>query len=168
MCRGGVSPPDNKGENLCLQGETKPFRGDEHPLERLFTNFLSEATESYKERLWRTGQRRGSHALRAYLNSVPTLSYPRQPASSAWTTASMLIGGFSPPKLVKSRVKRGSGGVFISPPPKIIMGVKKDFRVCKCYPKILLPKSSWGFGREKYYLIWEFATQSVQTQCATR
>ena len=55
----------------------KPFRGDEHPLERLFTNFLSKATESYKERLWRTGQRRGSHALRAYLYSVPTLSYTR-------------------------------------------------------------------------------------------
>ena len=101
-------------------GRTKPFRGDEHPLERLLTNFLSKATESYKERLWRTGQRRGSHALRAYLNSVPTLSYPRQPASSAWTTASMLIGGFSPPKLVKSTAKRGSRGVFCPfPPPKM-------------------------------------------------
>ena len=74
-------------------GRTKPFRGDEHPLERLFTNFLSEATESYKERLGSTGQRRGRLAEPAYLYSVPTLSYPRQSASSAWTTASMLIGG---------------------------------------------------------------------------
>ena len=59
--RGHVSVPEDIPRpkvgaiNCCLAGyeagETKPFRGDEHPLERLFTNFLSEATESYKERL---------------------------------------------------------------------------------------------------------------------
>ena len=38
----------------------------------------------------------------------------------------------------------------------------------------MLPQKSFylkvlegGQGREKSYLIWEFATQSVQTQCAT-
>ena len=102
-------------------GRTKPFRGDEPPLERLFTNFLSKATESYKERLWRTGHRWANHALRGLLNSVSTLSYPRQPASSAWTTASMLIDGFLPPKLVESRAKRGSRGVFVRSPQRIIV-----------------------------------------------
>ena len=42
---------------FIFTGRTKPFRGDEPPLERLFTNFLSKATESYKERLWSTDHR---------------------------------------------------------------------------------------------------------------
>ena len=94
--------------------------------------------------------------MRANLNSVPTLSYTRLPASSAWTTASMLIGSFSPPKLVKSTAKRGSRGVFCPfPPPKMTKwagapwGYRKTSVNANATPKILLPKSSWGFGERK-------------------
>ena len=36
LCRGGVSPPDSKGENFCSQGERRLFEGTIPPSKRLF------------------------------------------------------------------------------------------------------------------------------------
>ena len=36
LCRGGVSPPDSKGENFCSQGKRSHFEGTIPPSKRLF------------------------------------------------------------------------------------------------------------------------------------
>ena len=47
-------------------------------------------------------------------------------------------------------------------------GIERLSGVQMLPPKSFYLKVLGGWGREKSYLIWEFATQSVQTQCATR
>ena len=164
-----------------------PFRGDDSPLKKAIPPFCPRRQNGGAKNAAQgpfpplgippfIGQRRGSHAMRANLNSVPTLSYTRLPASSAkqgrprcsWSPKTAQVGQTEGKKRVEGRF------LSVSSPKNDKVGSDPHGGIESLSGMQMLPQNPFTqkflgvWGREKSYPIWEFATQSVQTQCATR
>ena len=141
LCRGGVSPPDSKGENFCSQGERSHFEGTSPPSKGFLLTFCPRRQKVTKNafgvrvnaEVGLQSQPTSIACQRYHTPNSPHLRHGRPPRCS--------LVDFHRPNWSNKGQKEGREAFC-----PFYMGYRKTFGCANATPKILLPKSSWGFG----------------------
>ena len=111
--RGGVSPPDNKGENLCLQGERSHFEGTNTPSKGFLLTFCPRRQKVTKNALGVRVIAEQTTLCVACSIACQRQHTPESPHLRPNKDGLDARGRLKPPKLVKSTAKSESRGVFV-------------------------------------------------------